>query len=222
MSAGDLVGEVLGADEVEDRGLRMGAGGDDRGSQLLAVGEGDARRHGRRATSIEATSAPVRITAPAASAERAIAVADRAHAADHLAPGARHAVELAERVVEQVVGGARGARAGPDADDAGRGERALEPVVLEPVVEQVADRHREDADQVVDVARPKARAARAGLAQQRQEVAGLLRPERRRLAEQHRAEEAADPGQQLLEAGVGLGVARRVRGDRRLRPGACR
>ncbi len=103
-------------------------------------------------TSIDATGAPVRISAPAASAERASAWLIAPMPADHLTPAARDPVDLAERVVEQVVGGARRSRPGPDPDHAGRGDRALEPVVLEPVVEQVGDGHREDADQVVDVA----------------------------------------------------------------------
>ena len=115
-------------------------------------------------------------------------LADRAHAADHLAPSARDSVDLAERVVEQVVGGARRARPGPDADHAGRGDRALEPVVLEPVVEQVGDRHREDADQVVDVAAAEAGRPRA-LAKQREQVGGVAGPERRRLAQHHRPQE---------------------------------
>ena len=102
--------------------------------------------------SIEATSASVWIVAPAARALEAIA--------SEIAPmppitwpqRADVAVELAERVVEQVVGGARGVGAGPDADHAGRGDRALEVVVLEERVEHVADGHREDPDQLLDVA----------------------------------------------------------------------
>ena len=164
-------------------------------------------------TSIDATSAPVRISAPALSAERAIAVADRAHAADHLAPGALDPAALAERVVEQVVGGAGRPRAGPDADHAARGGRALEPVELEAVVEQVADRHREHADQLVDVALGEAGHAR-GLAQQRGEVAGRLRPERRGLAQHHRLDEPRRAIHQLLELGVVLGVVLGVAGDR--------
>ena len=89
---------------------------------------------------------------PAASAERAIAwlIAPIPPITWPQTPG--DAVELAERVVQEVVGGAGRARARPDADHAARGDRALDRVVLEPVVEQVADRHREDPDQVVDVA----------------------------------------------------------------------
>ncbi len=62
----------------------------------------------------------------------------------------------------------RRARPGPDADDAGGRDRALERVGLEPVVEQVAHGHRHHAEQLVHVAaaspaagRPRA-AGRAG------------------------------------------------------------
>src|SRR6202012_1832883 len=75
---------------------------------------------------------------------------DRAHAAHHVPPGAFDPVQFAERVVEEVVGGAGGVGAGPDADHAGRGDRALDRVVLEVLVEHVGDRHREHADQLVD------------------------------------------------------------------------
>ena len=151
MSRGDLLGEVLGAGEVEDGRLRVGAGGDDRRPELLAVGERDP--DDPAVADVDRGDLGVGADLGAGRLGRAgDRLADRAHAADHLAPSARDAVDLAERVVEQVVRGARRARPGPDADHAGRGDRALEPIVLEPVVEQVGDRHREDADQVVDVA----------------------------------------------------------------------
>jgi hypothetical protein len=88
-----------------------------------------------------------------------------------VAPRAADAVELAELVVEQVVGGAGRARPGPHADHAGRGVGALDRVVLEPVVEQVADRHRQQPEQLVCVAAPQAGGARR-LAQQLGHVAG--------------------------------------------------
>src|SRR3954471_16657192 len=72
--------------------------------------------------------------------------ADRAHAASHVGPGPAGAVEPA---MEQVVRGARGARPGPDSHDARRREAALQGVVLEPLVEEVADRHRHEPDQLV-------------------------------------------------------------------------
>ena len=169
-------------------------------------------------TSIEATGAPVRISAPAASAERAIAWLIAPMPPDHLAPAARDPVDLAERVVEQVVGGARRARAGPDADHAGRGDRALEPLVLEPVVEQVGDRHREDADQVVDVATAEPGRART-LAQQGDQIARVMRAEGRRLAQHHRPQERRGAVEQVLEALVHLAVALREGSDRGRRAG---
>ena len=72
MSSRDLVGEVLGAGEVEDGRLRVGARGDDRRADLLAVGERDAD-DAAVADVDRGDLGPVRISAPAASAERAIA-----------------------------------------------------------------------------------------------------------------------------------------------------
>ena len=108
---------------------------------------------------------PTRTSAPCASALRASAWLMAPMPPLHVAPRALHAVQLAERVVQQVVGGARRARAGPNADHAGRADGALERVGLEPVVEQVADRHRHHAEQLVHVAAREPGGA-AGLAQQ--------------------------------------------------------
>ena len=147
----------------------------------LAVGErdaGDAAVARRRSTP---PPRPVRTTAPSARALPASASRDRAHAAAHVPPRAADAVELAELVVEQVVGGAGRARAGPHADHAGRRVRALQRVVLEPVVEQVADRHRHHA---VELVQPAARepGGAAGLAQQLEHVARVLGADRGRRA----------------------------------------
>ena len=168
MSSRHLVGEVLGAGEVEDVvfGWAPEATIGARSSSPSARVTPTRGRRGRRSRRPRRRCGSRR-PPPRPSGDR---LGDRAHPADHVAPGARDPVELPERVVEQVVGGARGVRAGPDADHAGRGDRALERVVLEPVVEQVGDRHREDADQVVDVAAAEPGGARA-LAQQREQVA---------------------------------------------------
>ncbi len=163
--------------------------------------------------SIEATSASVWISAPAARALEAIA--------SEIAPmppitwpqRADVAVELAERVVEKVVGGARGVGAGPDADDPGRGDRALQVVVLEEPVEHVADGHREDADQLLDVALGHARDA-AGLLEDSRDVDRRLRAERRGLADHHRAHEVGGHEEQVLELLVAGGVLLGELGDR--------
>ena len=72
MSRGHLVGEVLGSGEVEDGGLGVGAGGDDRGADLLAVGEGDPDDPAVADVDRGDLGAGADL-APAASAERAIA-----------------------------------------------------------------------------------------------------------------------------------------------------
>ncbi len=125
-------------------------------------------------TSIEATAASVRITAPDA---RALAAID-----SEIAPmpprtwphSPTIAVELAEPVVQEVVGGARGARPRPDADDARRRHRALDHVGLEPLLEQLADRHRHHAVELLHLALAEAGEPRA-LAQQVEQVVGALR-----------------------------------------------
>ena len=102
---------------------------------------------------------------------------------------------------------------GPDADHAARRHRALERVALEPVVEQVADRHGHDPEEVLHVALAEAGSA-AGLAQQREQVAGVAGAERRRRPQHHRAQEVAHPLEQRRERRVGVGVLARVGADR--------
>ena len=190
----------------------MRAGGDDRRPELGPVGERDAG-DGAIADVDRGDLGTGEDFRPRALGRAGDRLADRAHAADHLAPGALDPAALAERVVEQVVGGAGRPRAGPDADDAAGGGRALEPVELEVVVEQVADRHREHADELVDVALLKAGHA-ARLPQQPGEVAGRLRARSRGLAQHHRLHEPSGAIHQFLELRVVLGVVLRVSGDR--------
>ena len=107
--------------------------------------------------------------------------------------------------MEEVVGGAGGVGAGPDADHAGRGDRPLQVVVLEEGVEHVADRHREDADQLLDVALGHAGDA-AGLLEDPRDVDGRLRAQRGGLADHHRPNEAGGHEEELLELLVAPGV----------------
>ena len=115
--------------------------------------------------------------------------------------------------MQEVVGRPGGPRPCPDAHDAGRCDRSLQPVVLEPVVEEVADRHGEDPDQVVDVplGRPAPRAASRSSAAT---SSGWREPERRRLPQEHRSQELGGTLEQVLESGVDLAVLGRVDGDR--------
>ena len=145
----DLVGEVLGADEVEHGALA--------GARRTARA---ARAASRRSSSVTPVTRPpstsIEATARAGADRRAGGaraggdrLGDRAHAAAHVAPGA--AARRRARRARGAAGcrrcpGVRGP--GPHADHAGRGVGALERVVLELVVEQVADRHRHDAGRV--------------------------------------------------------------------------
>ncbi len=209
---GDLGGEALGAGQVEDGRPRMRTGGDDRRANLLAGSESHSRRPA--VADVDRDDLGVGAHRRAGGLCRARdGLADRPHPADHLAPDTRHAVELAERVVQQVVGGAGRSRAGPDADHAARGDRALHRVVLEPVVEQVADRHGEDPDQVVHVPLGEARPP-GGLAHQGGDVEGVARPERGRLAQEHRPQEIRRSLEQVLEVRVHLTVLARMCRDR--------
>ena len=203
----DLVGEVLGADEVEHRALGMRAGHHERRAQRLAADE----RHAGDAPALDVdrghrrTGADRRPGSARAGGDR---LGDRAHAAAHVAPGALHAVDLAERVVQQVVGGPRRVGTGPDADDAAGGVGALELVGLEVVVEQVADRHRHEPEDVGQVAAAHARRA-TGLAQQLEDVAGPLGARRRGRAQHQRLEEERRLLEQRVEGRQRVGVLAR-------------
>ena len=213
----DLVREVLGADEVEHRRLRMRAGEHDRGRDRLAAVQRHAahaavahvdRGHGRAGADDRAVRAR-------AAGQR---VRDRSHPAAHVAPRAADAVELPQLVVQQVVGRARRARAGPHADDAGGRVRALERVVLEPVVEQVADRHRHHAVELVQAA-AREPGGPARLAHQLEHVARALGADRGRRAQHHRPQHVGDALHHRLEVVHRVGVMSRHRGDRRVRGG---
>jgi hypothetical protein len=154
-----------------------GAGDDERRAERRAVGE---RHAGHRAAGD--VDRRHRRTRPDGRAVRLGGAREReADRAAHMAPRAARPVERAELVVEQVVRGARRARPGPYADDAGRRDAALERVVLEPLVEQVADRHRH---QPVQLVHPRARQARAARRprDERGQVAGIGASRRRAAA----------------------------------------
>jgi hypothetical protein len=65
------------------------------------------------------------------------APADRPHAAVHPSPRPGVAVDLADPVVHEHVGGARAHRPAPRPDDGLGGQGPLHPVVLEPLVQEV-------------------------------------------------------------------------------------
>ena len=121
----DLLREVLGARQVEHRRLRDARPRRPPAPEAPRPTPASRRARARRGRRSSARAAPVRITAPDASATARDRRRDRAHAALDVPPQPRHAVDLAQRVVQQVVRGAGRARPGPHADDAGRRGRAL-------------------------------------------------------------------------------------------------
>ena len=127
------------------------------------------------------------------------------------------AVELAELVVQQVVRGARRARAGPHADHAGRGVGALERVVLEPVVEQVADRHRHDAEAARGCSRCRSPAARPASRSSSSTSPGCARAERGRRAQHHRAQEVGHRARAAPRSRHRVGVLARDARERGVR-----
>jgi hypothetical protein len=199
-------------DEVEHQRARVHAGGHHGRAQPLPAGERDAVHP--PALDVDARDLGVgahdRPRRPRRGGQR---LGDRAHPAHHLPPGAGDAVDLADRVVQQVVRGARRAGAGPHADDAGRGQRALQRVGLEEVVEQVGDRGGHHAVGVGEVGAAQAERARG----ERQRAGGIAG---RRDHGEQRPHDARHALEQRLVLRVGVGVAARDRGQ--LRPRALR
>ena len=113
-----------------------------RAGDLAAVGQHDRAgphpRHRRIALDLDAQ-------APRLGGQR---FADRAHAADGMAPGAALAVHFAEAVVQQHVGRARMVGAGVVADHRVEAERRLDRLGLEPVLQPLGRAAREQPEQV--------------------------------------------------------------------------
>ncbi len=76
---------------------------------------------------------------------------DRSHAAARKAPGADRAIHIAHRVMQEDIGRAGRHRPERGADDRGDGLIGLDDRMLEILVEKVADRHRPEADHVVQL-----------------------------------------------------------------------
>ena len=135
-------------------------------------------------------------------------LADRAHAADGVAPDPALAVHLAEGVMQQHVAGAGRVGAAVEAHHRVEAEQRLHQVVLEPVVEMLARRAGEQAVERAQVGvrqTPELAAERAGL-DQLAEAADARRQVRRRL--QHQLAQDVDRHVDLaVEGGIALGVA---------------
>ena len=153
MSQTKSAGSSCAVDQVEERDLRVDAGDDDRRAELVAVLERDA--DGAAAAHEDLLHARVRCGSRSRTTRptRRIASETAAHAALLEAPRSEVTVaDVADRVVEHHVRGPRLVGPGPRADHAVHGEHRLDRVGLEPVVEQVADAHREQPRDVGDAA----------------------------------------------------------------------
>ena len=75
-------------------------------------------------------------------------LAHPAHTAMHPSPGAVMPVHPADPVVHQHIRRAGAHRPAPGADDGLRRKRALHPVILEPLIQEIRGRHREQPDRL--------------------------------------------------------------------------
>ncbi len=130
---------------IEKLGIDVGGhcGGADRRAHPRAP----RRLPGRLSTMTSRTGASVSISTPWLAAALRHGLGDRTHAADGVPPGALLAVHLAEGVVQQHIAGAGRVGAGVIADDGVEAEPGLHQLALEPAVEIVAGRFREQVVQ---------------------------------------------------------------------------
>ena len=126
--------------------FRIDAGGDIFGADGLAIVEDDA--DGAVALDDHLAHAGIGFDLDAMPARGARhRLRDRAHAADGVAPDALLAVHLAEGMVQHHIGRARGVGAGVIADDGVEPVQRLDQIALEPVVQHLAGRTREQIEQ---------------------------------------------------------------------------
>ncbi len=207
----EVGGQLARLDQLHERASWVERGDDDRRHELGPVDERDADRptvpgddpvDGRLEPDLRAlrhggSRQDLREAAVAALVER---------------PGAHLAIVLAEDVVEQDEAGTLRVGADLGADDARRGEVALEDVRLEVVVQEVGRRAGQQPDGVVEdlaVHLPEALAERG----QGDQLLGIVAEEVGR----HLVEEGLDGPQDLVdvvvEGIVGIGVMRAVASD---------
>ena len=108
---------------------------------------------------------------------RAHGLGDRPHAAARKAPGAYRAVDVAHVVMQQDVGCPRRVDAQPGADDARAGEVCLHQVVVEVLVEEIANGDGPEAQGFAQLPAPEV----VGLADQIQQLLDIARLERGRV-----------------------------------------
>ena len=201
----EVVREVLAADVVQERGARVQARDDDLGGELLAVLQDDALGLAVADQDLAYFRAGADLGAVLAggAGDR---VGHGAHAALLEAPVAQVPVaDVTDRVVRHHVGGAGLVRAGPGADHAVDRERPLDLRRLEPVVEQVGDRHGHQPGHVGDRADVEVFVA-PGQPEGLLEVAWFTRTEVGRHGEHQRAEHLGQAGQPGVPARHRVGI----------------
>ena len=213
-----VVVQVLGRDEALEQELRIDVGDDAPRLDHVAGLELDARR----APGLHEHARDRRTRAQLDAARRALRghrLRDRAHAADRVAPLAALAVDLAEHVMQQHVGGARRVRAREIADDRVEAERRLDRRALEPAVEQVAGALGEEIEQVAARRQRQRAKSPPGLddVDERGDIVPRAGPQRRRRAPQHLAQHGRDAIEHRVVRGQRIGVARRELRDLGLR-----
>src|SRR6185437_7363610 len=142
--------QVLRADVLQERDLRVQRGDDHLGVQFLAAVQHDAGGPavGDQQPAYLRVGADLRAEAAGGGLDGG---GHPAHAALLEAPVAQVPVaDVADRVVRHHVGGARLVRAGPGADHPVDRKCTLDLRRLEPVVEQVGDAHRHQPGHVGD------------------------------------------------------------------------
>ncbi len=210
--------EMLGCHEPLEQELRIDIGHDAPGFDHFAAFE----QHACRAPGLDDDALNRRAHAERHAASRAFLchrLRDRAHAADRVAPLAALAVDLAEHVVQQHIGGSRGVGAREIADDRVEAERRLDRRRLEPAVEHVAGALGEEVEHVAaagQVERAKTPRELQGVEPAR-DVGEFSRSERRRRREQQLAQHVGHTIEHRVVRGQGIRVAAREFRDLGLR-----
>src|SRR5262247_1165646 len=132
--------EPAGVDEPEQGPLRIGAGDDERGGDLLAVRERDADRAPLAHGDLRDLGAAADLDAGTLAE----------HASDVRRRWPEHPRRAPDVVMEQQERCAAGARPLMKVHDRGRAEDRLERIALEPVVEEIRDRHRQEPAEILD------------------------------------------------------------------------
>ena len=181
--ARSVVGQVARAEPAEQRARAGRRPRPRRGASIAVPSASTTPRTAPLATSIRATGAASRISAPASRAAAAIASESAAHAALDVGPHAARAAGVAHHVVEEHVAGARrrGRRRGAD-HRVGR-ERRAQRLALEPALE-LGPRGAEQ----------RARARAAG-----RRAAATRRAQRARASRRSRAPQARRVGRRRVE-----------------------